>query len=61
MALPSDVRKVFDLPKRTSEILRGYAPETRAEPKWQERFHGRPEAFRTSGGKAANYLSIAVD
>jgi hypothetical protein len=54
MALPSDVRKVCDLPQEPFSIpFEGYALTLGAEPLSISTACGKARGFRTSGGKAA--------
>jgi len=53
-AMPTDVRKVSDLPTRVQRV-RGCAPAfsmTGAKPQSHKESLGRSETFRTSGGRA---------
>src|SRR6476661_3300387 len=55
-ALPLDVRKVYDLP--FGQINEGGCAHDLGEAPISLAFVGRPEAFRTSGGKAAYALRL---
>jgi len=61
-ALPPDVRKRSALPSN-SDRNRGCAPKTGRSPRAAAKFVGRPEAFRTSDGRAArlNYFLGKAD
>jgi hypothetical protein len=53
-AVPPDVRKGFAFPKDFFEFSLGYALRG-AEPRFKFSYAGKPEAFRTSGGRAAKH------